>query len=169
MADVAKVGVTVKMTEKALKVGEENSVLISDYTVGETYVIEKITVETDTQEQVRVSCDRLGIEGWWFPASAFGLEMPPLVELPLPAPAPRYNERLEAAKERLRQRIENDYTFHPPRNKDDIQKHEDIRESGKRLALLLVDIVPPGRELSLALTKLEEVTMHANAALARNR
>ena len=43
-----------------------------------------------------------------------------------------------------------------------------IRDQAKALALLLSDVVPESRELSLALTKVEESVMWANAGIARN-
>lgn len=42
-----------------------------------------------------------------------------------------------------------------------------IRLHGRDLAELIVGNAPPGREVALALTKLEEVVMWANAAIAR--
>lgn len=66
-------------------------------------------------------------------------------------------------------RLNRDYKFHPPRNEDDVKAHELVREACKAAAVTLVENVPPGRELSLALTKLEEASMHANAGLARAR
>lgn len=79
------------------------------------------------------------------------------------------NEDKGDGKDRLRQRIKNDFTFHPPRDDADIQVHEAIRQQGFAFASMLVEVLPQSRELSLALTKIEEATMHANAALARSR
>lgn len=42
-----------------------------------------------------------------------------------------------------------------------------IREDARKFAQHIVNVVPIGRERSLALTKLEEVVMWANAGIAR--
>ncbi len=43
-----------------------------------------------------------------------------------------------------------------------------LRENAKSLAQLVLDLTPRSREQSLALTKIEEAMMWANAAIARN-
>ena len=43
-----------------------------------------------------------------------------------------------------------------------------IRSSGKAMARTILKLTPQSRERSLALTKLEEAVMWANAAIARN-
>lgn len=65
------------------------------------------------------------------------------------------------------QRIENNFTYHPPSG-DQAERYIVIRDEAKAYALLLVELCPESRELSLALTHLEEVAMWANAAIARN-
>ena len=42
-----------------------------------------------------------------------------------------------------------------------------LRAELKRIAYIMIQNVPEGRELSLALTKLEEVMMHANSGIVR--
>lgn len=66
----------------------------------------------------------------------------------------------------LRHRIENDFTYHPPKN-DEPEKYEQIRAKAKEYAELLVDLCPMGRELSLSLTNLDQVVFWANASIAR--
>jgi hypothetical protein len=66
-----------------------------------------------------------------------------------------------------RNRIETNFSYHPPHS-DLPQRYEEIRARGKELALFLAEVTPESREQSVALTKLEEVVMWANAALARN-
>lgn len=63
--------------------------------------------------------------------------------------------------------IKKRFTYHPPFG-DQAQRYEDIRRNGYTLAGFLVSSCPESRELSLALTKLEEAIMWANAAIARN-
>lgn len=59
------------------------------------------------------------------------------------------------------------FTYHPPKG-NQTQRYIQLRDAGKELALLIVGQTPESREQSLALTKLEEVIMWANAAIARN-
>jgi hypothetical protein len=58
------------------------------------------------------------------------------------------------------------FTYHAPKPGQPA-KYEDIRASALYMAHFLVNLCPDGRELSLAMTKLEEAVMWANAALAR--
>lgn len=46
--------------------------------------------------------------------------------------------------------------------------HERLREGARRYAELICDLVPPGREQSLAITALEETLFWANAGVARH-
>lgn len=62
--------------------------------------------------------------------------------------------------------IENRFSYHRP-TEDQLPKYEKIRDKGKEMALLLIKLCPDSRELSTALTKLDEVVMHSNAAIAR--
>jgi hypothetical protein len=59
------------------------------------------------------------------------------------------------------------FTYHPPKG-DQARRYELIRDNAKDFAELLDDLCPDSRELSLALTKLEEAVMWGNAAIARN-
>lgn len=63
--------------------------------------------------------------------------------------------------------IENRFTYHKPKAGQP-ELYEQIRKVALEYANFLVIAVPPSRELSLALTKLEECVMHANAGIARN-
>lgn len=63
--------------------------------------------------------------------------------------------------------IENNFTYHAPKAGQP-ERYTLIRDTAKQLALLLGEQCPSSRELSLALTKLEESVMWANAAIARN-
>ena len=60
------------------------------------------------------------------------------------------------------------FSHHPPTD-ESIEKHSTVREECLLLAYSLNELLPEGREKSTALTKLEEVMMHANAAIARNQ
>lgn len=63
--------------------------------------------------------------------------------------------------------IENAFTYHAPKEGQP-EKYQAIREKAKELAYLIDDAAPQSREKSLAMTKLEETVMWANASIARS-
>lgn len=63
--------------------------------------------------------------------------------------------------------VENNFSYHEPKPGQN-EKYAAIREKAKELAHLINMTVPESREQSLAMTKLEECTMWANAGIARN-
>ena len=69
--------------------------------------------------------------------------------------------------EEHRKRLENDFTYHEPHG-DQPERYEGIRNAAMRYAEYLIVRCPPSRELSLALTHIEEAMMLANASIARN-
>lgn len=66
----------------------------------------------------------------------------------------------------LAQDLENRFTYHPPK---DFQPtlYSGMRSQAHEFAMMLTEVCPESRELSLAITKLEEVVFWANAAIAR--
>lgn len=72
------------------------------------------------------------------------------------------------AAESLRDRIRNDFVYHAPKPGQP-ETYAYIRNQAKQLALDLTELCPLGRELSTALTKLEEVVFWANASIARSK
>lgn len=64
-------------------------------------------------------------------------------------------------------KIENAFTYHAPKEGQPA-KYQAIREKAKELAYIIDETVPESREKSLAITKLEESVMWANAGIARN-
>ena len=69
--------------------------------------------------------------------------------------------------EEMAERINNNFKYHAPKDEQP-EKYEKIRNHARGMASLLLNMCPPSRELSLALTKLEEAVMWANASIARN-
>lgn len=67
----------------------------------------------------------------------------------------------------LHDRIDRDFRYHEP-TAGQPELYEEIRAEARAFAHMLIDRVPPGRELSSALTRLEECVMHANAGIARH-
>ena len=63
--------------------------------------------------------------------------------------------------------IEKRFTYHRPKEGQP-EKYTQLREKSKELAYLIQELCPDSREKSLAITKLEEAVMWANAAIARN-
>lgn len=64
-------------------------------------------------------------------------------------------------------KIENAFTYHAPKEGQPM-KYQQIRYKARELAYLIDELVPECREKSLAVTKLEECVMWANAGIARN-
>lgn len=63
--------------------------------------------------------------------------------------------------------LANRFAFHAATTEEKRNAHTSVRENCKVLADFLNDKLPEGREKSLAITRLEEVMMWGNAALAR--
>lgn len=64
-------------------------------------------------------------------------------------------------------RVIRNFSYHAPKP-DQLPRYEAIRARARGLAVFLCEHCPESRELSLALTKLDELVMWANAAIARN-
>jgi hypothetical protein len=61
------------------------------------------------------------------------------------------------------------FDHHPPAGEDTVHRHEEVRRHCKALAYAIGQLVPEGREKSLALTHTEEVMFWANAGIARDQ
>jgi hypothetical protein len=59
------------------------------------------------------------------------------------------------------------FTYHAPKGTQNA-RYGEIRDEAHKLADILVANCPESRELSLALTNLEQMVFWANAAIARN-
>lgn len=59
------------------------------------------------------------------------------------------------------------FEHHAPRDEIVIRAHEDTRKIFRAAAETVDVLCPEGREKSLAITKIEEAMMWANAAIAR--
>lgn len=62
--------------------------------------------------------------------------------------------------------LRNRFVYHPPKTEEQRRAHERVSEITLQASIELAAICPPGRNLSLALTALEDARMRANAALA---
>ena len=78
-------------------------------------------------------------------------------------PIPAY-----AVSDEFAEGIENRFTFHPITGESQKIRYEYLRTSGKNLANDIMAFTPQSREQSVALTKLQEAIMWANAAIAIN-
>jgi hypothetical protein len=63
--------------------------------------------------------------------------------------------------------LEKRFTYHPPKG-DQPDRYKKMREWGLHIASFIQENCPDSREKSLAITKLEECIMWANASIARN-
>jgi hypothetical protein len=63
--------------------------------------------------------------------------------------------------------LENWFVYHPPIG-DQEQRYQMLRDAALELAKLMIEKTPYSREQTLAVRKLEESVMWANAAIARN-
>ena len=70
--------------------------------------------------------------------------------------------------EKMVNRLDNDYTYHPPNGDDQVLRYKLIRDKARELAVLICVCSPASREQSVALTELDHVVMMTNAAIARN-
>lgn len=86
----------------------------------------------------------------------------PMAERLPDEPAQPYVESVVEAVQRRKA-----FTYHQPKQGQP-DRYTLIRNRAGELAKLINQQVPPSRERSLAMTKLEEVMMWANAGIARN-
>lgn len=63
--------------------------------------------------------------------------------------------------------LENRFTYHPPKEGQP-ERYVTLRAAAYELASVIEALCPDSREKSLAMTKLEEAVMWANASIARN-
>jgi len=68
--------------------------------------------------------------------------------------------------EKMRRRLVTEFTYHTPRA-DQIPRYGTIRALALTFATMIVELTPPSREQSLALTKIGEAVHQANAAIER--
>jgi len=67
----------------------------------------------------------------------------------------------------MKEKIENNFKYHAPKE-GQVERYGTIREVAKHFAHIIDKDCPNSREKSLAMTKLEEAVMWANASIARN-
>ena len=63
--------------------------------------------------------------------------------------------------------IEKAFTFHPVKE-DQGERYTAIRAEAKKLAIFIAQNTPPSREQTIAIRRLKEAVMYANAAIAIN-
>lgn len=69
--------------------------------------------------------------------------------------------------EKTKADLTNRFIHHAPKG-DQAERYAQLRSECLVIAIGFCEACPPSRELSLALTHLEEAMMFANAAIARN-
>lgn len=65
--------------------------------------------------------------------------------------------------------LEKRFAYHPPKHSGIAEAHSDIRDACFKMAQIVDELCPDGREKSLAITKLEECMFWANGAIARTQ
>lgn len=65
--------------------------------------------------------------------------------------------------------VENRFKFHPPSSDEVAKAHDVVRLNCGALAHEWASILPDSREKAIAIVKLDEAMMWANAAIARNQ
>ena len=65
--------------------------------------------------------------------------------------------------------MEHRFGYHPPSSEEIVHQHQLVRQEMLLAADLFENMLPDGREKSLAITKLEEAMFWANAAIARSQ
>ncbi len=74
------------------------------------------------------------------------------------------SDKYDISNDKFKQLI-NSFTYHSPKD-DQPERYIHLRDKAKELASDICAMVPPGREQSLAITKLEEAIMWANKGIA---
>ena len=64
--------------------------------------------------------------------------------------------------------VENMFIYHPPKG-DQIKQYQTIRDAGGNFAMLLQSQIPDSEEKTIAIQKIREAVMWANAAIACNQ
>lgn len=66
---------------------------------------------------------------------------------------------------KIEDQIENWFTYHAP-DPEDVVKYNAIREAGKAFALVLAEHCPGSADLTVAVRRVREAVMCANASIA---
>lgn len=61
--------------------------------------------------------------------------------------------------------IDHLFTYHPP-SQDQIPKYNELREAAKKFAKTVYRLTPEGEEKKIAIQKIREAVMFANASIA---
>ena len=59
------------------------------------------------------------------------------------------------------------FTYHAPKG-DQAERYQKLREAAKNYAFLIQELTPKSAEQTLAIRRLQEASMYANAAIAIN-
>lgn len=62
--------------------------------------------------------------------------------------------------------IEDIFSYHPPKDEETRHAHEKVRENLLDIAIFFYAVLPDSTEKTLAIRKLQEAMMYANAAIA---
>ena len=76
---------------------------------------------------------------------------------------------MQMSGEIVNRNLDKEFDLHSPKDEATGAKMTQIRSEAKSFARLILNLTPQSREQSLALTKLRETMMWANAAIACNQ
>ncbi|MFZ2992569.1 MAG: hypothetical protein WA061_02525 [Microgenomates group bacterium] len=79
----------------------------------------------------------------------------------------QHYKRVSESFDEFMKDLDNKFSYHEAKG-DQSVRYENIRKMAKDMAIMLDGLCPSSRELSLAMTNLEQVVFWANAAIARN-
>ena len=77
--------------------------------------------------------------------------------------------RVLPVQENTKKQIESVFSYHKPKDENVALTCQILRQKFKDMAYLVAGQVPPSRELSVALTKLEEASMATIAGVVRHQ
>lgn len=67
-----------------------------------------------------------------------------------------------------KEQIENYFTYHPPKDDDQIERFNKLRNGAKEFALLILECTPSSADQTASIRKVKEAVMTANSAIACN-
>lgn len=62
--------------------------------------------------------------------------------------------------------LDNWFSYHPPKDGEEAETYERLRNSGRLFATAILVLTPPGPDQDAAIRKVREAVMTANAAIA---
>lgn len=71
--------------------------------------------------------------------------------------------------DKFKQKLAELFSYHPPKNQEEVAKHELVNKSCFELALILSEVIKDPAQLTVVLRLVDTIRMSANAAVAYER